>query len=196
MNEFEQTNELLAFFKALADANRLKIIGLLAQEPLSGEQIAEILQLNPSTVSHHLARLNKTGLVTARPQGYYNVYQFETKALEEMAQRLLAKETLPAIVADVDVDAYDKKVLKAHLTPDGKVRSFPMQQKKFEVILRYVVQAFIPGQRYTEKEVNNILRQFNEDTAELRRGLIETGMMDRLRGGQEYWRVEGVNEMA
>ncbi|MBP8001906.1 MAG: metalloregulator ArsR/SmtB family transcription factor [Chloroflexi bacterium] len=190
MESEEYTHELLAFFKALADANRLKIVGLLAQQPLSVEQIAEILNLNASTVSHHLARLNKAGLVTARADGYYNMYQLETKALESMAQRLLAKETLPAIAAEINMDAYDKKVLQTYLTPDGKLKAFPMQQKKFEVILRHAVRFFEPGQRYSEKQVNDILRPFNEDTARLRRSFIEYGLMQRQGGGGEYWRVD------
>ena len=43
----EQIKELLEFFKALADANRLKIIGLLAQDEYPVEQIAEMLGLRP-----------------------------------------------------------------------------------------------------------------------------------------------------
>jgi DNA-binding transcriptional ArsR family regulator len=41
------TDELVQFFKALADANRLKILGLLAQQNLSVEQIAGMLDLRP-----------------------------------------------------------------------------------------------------------------------------------------------------
>ena len=37
--------EVLNLFKALADANRLKIVGLLAQEPRSVEELAELLEL-------------------------------------------------------------------------------------------------------------------------------------------------------
>lgn len=188
MDQREFTNELLNFFKALADANRLKIIGLLAKEPLSVEQLAEMLELTPSTVSHHLARLAKAGLVTARADSYYNIYQMETKTLEQMAQRLLAKETLPAVVADVDVDAYDKKVLSAYLTPEGKIKAFPMQQKKMQAILRLVVESFIPGEHYTEKQVNDILRAYNDDTAKLRRDLIDFGLLKRQNGGRDYWR--------
>ena len=188
MENNEEPNELLAFFKALSDANRLKIVGLLAQQPWSVEQMAEMLALSPSTVSHHLSRLSKVGLVTAQADSYYNIYQLETKALEQMAQRLLAKETLPAVVADVDMDAYDKKVLKAYLTPDGRIKAFPSQQKKFQAILRYVVEAFEPGQRYSEKQVNDILRRFHDDTADLRRSLIDFKLMNREGGGREYWR--------
>ena len=57
-----QVEELLEFFKALADANRLKIVGLLAQDEYTVEEMAEILKLRPSTVSHHLTRLSKAGL--------------------------------------------------------------------------------------------------------------------------------------
>ena len=86
------------------------------------------------------------------------------------------------------MDAYDRKVLNAYMTSDGKVRDFPSQQKKLEVIMRHVAQAFEPGQRYTEKQVNEMLARFNEDTAQLRRSLIDFGLMQRQGGGGDYWR--------
>ncbi len=39
MTDQEQINSLLNFFKALADENRLKIVGLLAQKPSSVEAL-------------------------------------------------------------------------------------------------------------------------------------------------------------
>ena len=60
------SDELVDFFKAFADSSRLKIIGLLAEKPYSVEELASLLNLKPSTVSHHLTRLTKTGLVTMR----------------------------------------------------------------------------------------------------------------------------------
>jgi DNA-binding transcriptional ArsR family regulator len=187
MDETARTEELLAFFKALADGTRLKIVGLLAQEPRTVEQLSALLNLQPSTVSHHLARLGEAGLVSAQAQSYYNVYRLETGAVEEMARRLLAHETLPAIVADVDADAYDKKVLRDFTGPDGRLKQLPLQRKKFEAVLRHVVKPFEVGVRYSEKRVNEILSQYHEDTAALRRGLVDTGMMMRDHG--VYWRV-------
>ena len=67
------SEELVNFFKALADPSRLKIVGLLAQQPYSVEELAALLQLKPSTVSHHLARLSEAGLVSAKVDGYYNI---------------------------------------------------------------------------------------------------------------------------
>ena len=188
LTDRETFEALLEFFKAMADPNRLRIIGLLAQQPLSVEQMAAMLKLRASTVSHHLSYLAHVGLVSARPESYYNVYSFQASMLEKMAQQLLKRETLPAIAADVDVDAYDHKVLKDFCTAEGKIKAFPAQRKKFEAILRYVLQAFEPGTRYSEKEVNQKLAQFNDDTATLRRELVDYHWLKREGGGGAYWR--------
>jgi hypothetical protein len=167
----------------------LKIAGLLAKEALTVEQLAEMLELHPSTVSHHLSRLTRAGLVSARAEGYYSVYSFETKTLENRARRLLERETLPAVTAEVDVDAYDRKVLNTFLTPEGRIKSFPAQQKKYEAILRYVAQSFQAGKRYSEGQVNETLSKFSDDFASLRRDLVAFGYMEREGGGGDYWRV-------
>lgn len=178
---------LLPILKALADANRLKIIGLLAREPLSVEQMADMLELSPSTVSHHLAQLSRAGLVSARAESYYNVYRLESEAFDQVARRLLHRETLASVADSVDADAYDRKVLNNFLDANGRVRTFPAQRKKFEVILRYVLRDFKPGVRYSEKQVNEILGRYHADTATLRRELISYGWLKRESGGGEYW---------
>jgi predicted transcriptional regulator len=187
MNEASPyVEELLAFFKALSNANRLKIVALL----LSVEQMAEILDLNASTVSHHLSKLSKVGLVNARSESYYNMYYLELAALTDMAERILSAEMLPTVAEDVDVAAYDRKVLQSFMDENGRLTTIPAQQKKEEVVLRHIVKVFEPGRRYSEIEVKEILSQFNEDYARLRRDLVEFGFMNREGGGGAYWRVE------
>ena len=189
MNEAELNQELLDFFKALADANRLKIIGILAREPHSVEQLAAMLGLGVSTTSHHLSRLSQAGLVSARTDGHYYYYSLQMEVLEMMAQRLLATEDLPKLSGDADLDAYDRKVLSAFVDKDGKITALPAQEKKFQVILRYVAKAFEPQVRYSEKQVNEILSRYNKDTASLRRSLIENHLMARDSSGSAYWLV-------
>lgn len=187
MSEDERTEQLLAFFKALSDVNRLKIVGLLSQQELSVEQMAEMLNLRASTISHHLSTLVKAGLVSARPESYYNIYRFEKEMLEDMSHRLLARETLPAVAANVDVDAYDKKVLQNYSNPDGSFKSLPVQRKKMLVLLKWIMESFNAEKRYTEKQVNEILERFHEDFVSLRRDLVDTGMLSRDKDGSEYW---------
>ena len=65
-----------------------------------------------------------------------------------------------------------------------------MQKKKFLVLLRYMIREFRHDTLYTEKQVNKILKEFNEDTAQFRRGFVENGFMAREGGGGKYWRID------
>jgi DNA-binding transcriptional ArsR family regulator len=184
--------ELLQFFKAMADENRLKIVGLLAQDSHSGETLADLLGIRPATVSHHLARLAEAGLVSSRMEGHAKLYSLRLDAMHEMANRLLAHDTLPRTAADVDVAAYEQKVLSHFMQPPGtpgpRLTKIPGQQKKFQVVLASIVADFETGRRYSEREVNEILAGYHVDTASLRRAMIEYKLMERA--GGYYWRLE------
>jgi ArsR family transcriptional regulator len=151
-----------------------------------------LLNLGISTTSHHLSKLAKVGLVKAQAESYYSVYSLQTEALGATARRLLSKEDLPQLASDVDRTSYDRKVLAAFSKPDGSFKAFPVQEKKFLVLLRHAVQAFEPGKKYTEKQVNQTLSRFHEDTAQLRRGLVANQLMarDMAVSGGKYWRLE------
>jgi DNA-binding transcriptional ArsR family regulator len=181
------STDLVIFFKALADANRLKMVGLLAQRGYSVEELAALLNLKAPTVSHHLSRLAGAGLVTATAQGYYSIYRLDRAALEAAARSLLADERLAAVTSGVDLDAYNRKVLADFSLPDGTLKEIPAQRKKLEIILRQVVKVFEPGVEYTEKQVNQALARFHADTATLRRELVGYGLMKREGGGGNYW---------
>ena len=179
--------QLLTFFKALADSNRLKIIGLLAQQSYSVEQLSAMLEISPPTVSHHLKLLSEAGLVSARAESYYNLYQLEPSVLEQIAQHLAAQDKLPSMAAEVDLEAYDRKVLRDVLLPDGRLKVIPAQRKKREVVLQHILKQFETGKRYSEKQVNEILSRFHADTATLRREMISYKLMGRAEG--EYWKI-------
>jgi len=181
---------LVTFFKALADASRLKIVGLLAQRPYSVEELAALLDLKPSTISHHLSRLAEAGLVNARAEGYYSVYQLDQAALQSATRGLFSTEQMTAATSEVDLDAYDRKVLADFSLPDGHLKEIPAQRKKLDIILRHVARAFEPGRKYPEKQVNQVLARFHADTATLRRELVGSGLMQRQSG--EYWRGEDI----
>ncbi len=190
MNESENIPELLDFFRALADENRLKIVGLLAQKPSSVTELAQKLGLSVSTTSNHLSMLAYTGLVKAQPDGHYFIYSLQTETLKNMARHLLQEENLPRLSEGQSEDAYERKVLNTFLDREGRIKAFPAQDKKFQVLLRHVLKAFEPGRKYSEQEVNEIMLRFNEDTASLRRGMIEYKYMAREGGGGAYWRID------
>lgn len=179
---------LLEFFKTLADASRLRIVGILATNPCTVEKLAETLDLTPSTVSHHLLRLSKAGLVSAKADGYYSVYSLHTDVLQDMAGKILKTEELPKLAPTEDEDAYEQKVKRTFLDSSGRIKAFPAQEKKYLVLLRYVLESVEHGKVYTEKEISVLLEKFSDDYSKLRRDLVEFGFMKREGGGGSYWR--------
>ena len=71
----------------------------------------------------------------------------------------------------------------------GHLVQIPAQLKKRLVVLEKLVLEFDPGRRYDEREVNQILVEYNDDVATLRRALIEHKLMQRDKG--VYWRIDG-----
>ena len=190
MERDKKTSDLVEFFKMLGEPNRLRIVGLLAQRAYTVEQLGAALGVGVSTVSHHLTRLARAGLVTARSESYYNLYSLKTDALSDMAKTLLAQAQPVRPESERELSDYDRKVLATFTTSDGRIKTFPMQERKFRVLLRHVLQSFSHGVRYPEKRVNEILSKYNEDTARLRRWLVDFGYMAREGGGGKYWRVD------
>lgn len=70
---------------------------------------------------------------------------------------------------------------------DSQLKTIKMKEKSRLVVLREIVKRFEAGKVYTEKEVNEILKNVHDDFVALRRYLIEYGFMDRKPDGSWYW---------
>ena len=80
-------------------------------------------------------------------------------------------------------------VLRAFVTPDGRLSAIPTRIRKRLVVLNELAQEFEIGQTYDETQVNNALRAWHDDVAALRRYLVEEGFLERRDG--RYWRTGG-----
>jgi ArsR family transcriptional regulator, arsenate/arsenite/antimonite-responsive transcriptional repressor len=179
------SHELLDFVKAMADVDRLRIIGILARERANQSEIAGHLSMPLREVVNHLAFLEHVGIITEKG----NLYELNTDKLENLARYQLQEEKREYIPAP-DLDKKSRQVLASCLNPDGTIKQLPTQPGKFKVILEYLIQAFTPSLDYTEKEVNTIIRRFHLDVSGLRRDLVDAGLLDRERDGSRYWRPE------
>src|ERR671913_988280 len=77
---------LSLLFKALADPARLRILGLLAERPLAGHELADRLSLTPPTVSHHMRRLTAAGLVDVTPDAQSRIYSLRMDGIRALSQ--------------------------------------------------------------------------------------------------------------
>lgn len=71
--------------------------------------------------------------------------------------------------------------------PDGPLSEFPTKEKRRVIIIAQLAKRFETGRKYTEEEVNTILKAAFHDYVTLRRYLIEYGFLDRLADGSSYW---------
>ncbi len=182
MDALSRTDEALRLFQALGEANRLRLLGLLAIRPHSVEELSAVLRLRPATVSYHLGRLTQADLVEARAESYYSVYALTPGAIETRARRLLTRRALRHLAADLDLEAFDLQVLHDYTRRDGHLKSIPAQPRKLLAVLRRLALTFRPGRRYREADVHRILRKFHEDAATLQRALVSAGLLKQQAG--------------
>ena len=81
MNAAEELESTAAFFKALGDETRLKIMTLLWFEDLCMCEIVDGLSGASSTISHHLKIMEKGKLIQSKKEGKFTVYSLDKERL-------------------------------------------------------------------------------------------------------------------
>jgi DNA-binding transcriptional ArsR family regulator len=119
--EFQQENLHLqtpAHFKALGDATRQKILGLLGERAATTSQLADILQQPKGTVGHHLRVLQRAGLIRV-------VRTHQVRALTEKYYGLVARHWRAAgVESDVDLTAVMLQQVLSERDPDDCTTTF------------------------------------------------------------------------
>lgn len=86
----QQDNQMIAdALKMLSDKTRYQILQLLKErKSMNGIEIAEQMKLAPSTVSHHMNHLKKSGLVHEEPAGNTKYYSINTHCMKNCIETL------------------------------------------------------------------------------------------------------------
>jgi len=177
--------DILSFVKAMASAERLRIIGVLVRGRATQSEIAEQLGMPVRDVFNHLSFLAEVGVVNETG----GIYDLDEKAIESFARGEFEGKR-PSYESNQEEPEDVRKVLKNFLNADGSLKQIPPMGNKLLIVLNFIVDAFAYDTNYTEKEVNTILRRFHLDTAALRRYLVDNGLMARESDGTKYWRVK------
>ncbi|AKG21967.1 metalloregulator ArsR/SmtB family transcription factor [Calothrix sp. 336/3] len=185
----EQFQNLLRFFKALADESRLKILGILANQEYSVEELAVLLQLKEPTISHHLAKLKELKLVSMRPDGNAHLYQLDIRELQSISQEIFTQERIASLVKDVNTEAWENKVLHTYIEGDiqateviQRLKEIPTSRKKRLVVLKWIANKFDLGVSYQENTVDEILQRYYHDSSTLKRELVNSPFMEKESG--------------
>lgn len=82
-----ETDTAVAAFAALAHPHRLKVFRILveaAPEPLPAGKIADMVGAPPSTLSAHLAQLQRAGLIRSTRERQRILYSFDDKGTQAL----------------------------------------------------------------------------------------------------------------
>jgi hypothetical protein len=167
----------------LADDDRRRVFAALVLGGSTLDEVRVATGLTSRQAATALARLVAGDLVVRDDQGRH-VPLGEAFRLAAIA----AAPERPAPDPTDGVPEDDARILRRYLR-GGRLTQIPPQRARRRVVLDRLAQEFDVGSRYTERQVNGILRRFHEDVASLRRFLVDEGFLDRAAG--EYWRSGG-----
>lgn len=77
-------NKHLDVFRAIADANRRRILDLLLEEEHAVQELASHMDVTMGAVSQHLKILRECGLVTREKRGRHRYYRIHPQQLRDV----------------------------------------------------------------------------------------------------------------
>lgn len=161
---------------------------------MTDNEIAKKMGVAPATVRHQKFTFREKA---KQAKLYLAIYDLafqgmdKNKNLPENKDEILDVHSGAKMVDDryFTTKAEEEQVLAAMFSSlePLKLTTFPAKEKKKIVILKKIAEQFEGDRRYSEKEVNGILKEIFEDFATIRRYLIEYGFMERTNDCKYYW---------
>src|SRR5215218_6398752 len=183
MDEHGNTiDRLVSVFRALGDPVRLRLLGMIAERSYTGKELAEAVRVGAPTISHHMDRLVRSGLVSVERDGQSRIYSLNIASLQALAKLATGPSASTEAIESADAEAAERaKVLRDFFSGE-RLKQIPAQRKKRVIVLQHLLSRFDPDREYSEREVSEILKTANEDFATLRRELVDYGFMTRASG--------------
>ena len=171
----------------LAEEDRLRVVAAIVLGAGTSADIAAATGLPPRAVARAIARLTAGGLVEQPTQT--RGYRVRGEALRDAAAQ---RKPEPA-------GAEGESAVLGRFIRGGKLVSIPTARSKRLLVLDHLAGLFEPGRRFTEAEVNELLRAWHPDYAALRRYLVDEEFLLRDderdpasgRSLKVYWRAGG-----
>lgn len=171
-----QSNLLINFFKAAGQPDRLKILGLLANQPYSTTELTKMLKLKPKVVTRHIRALKLAELIVEDTVAFTSSYRLNQARLDELNHMMEGAESPPSL---------EVRTMNAFVV-NGRLKTIPHKPEERKVILEWIADKFEHNKRYTETEITELIREFYDKPLTLRRVLADNRFL--LHTGRHYWR--------
>ncbi len=152
----------------------------------SDDEIAKALKISISTIRNYRFRFKEK---ERQAKIYIALMQLLKNRQRNSNAKLVAPHNSATTIDEryVITEAERQRVLQNTFTEDGNLKVLPRKEKRKIIVLTEIAKNFKSNQRYTEKEIDRILKRIFDDHVTLRRYLIEYGFLDRNNDGSAYW---------
>lgn len=177
-----QLEKIVGYHKALADPTRLRMLLLLSKGEMHGQALAEKLNLSQPTVTHHASKLRTAALIKERRDKntvYFTLNPEFIREGGEASLRFIFDKGAHEMEVESKEQNLKESVIRNFFAKDGRLRQIPAQYKKKLIALQYIVEQLKPGVVYSEKEINEFIKQYHDDYATIRREFIMHQFMYR-----------------
>ncbi|WP_294343376.1 DUF2087 domain-containing protein [uncultured Clostridium sp.] len=164
---------------------------LLMASGLSDKEIALKLGVSQSTIRNHRFKLREKEKQGRLFLAMMDMISNDTnRKLTKLDKEELCDAHKTATTIDDRYNITDKErkdVIKNYFDENGALKSYPAKEKKKVIVLAEIVKNFTTGKKYSEKEINRILKRVHEDYVTIRRAMIEYGFLERSNDCSNYW---------
>ncbi|AOY74639.1 DUF2087 domain-containing protein [Clostridium formicaceticum] len=173
-------------YNTLTD-NQKELLFLMYSD-VADKEIAKILGISSSTVRHQRFMFREKA---KQAKMYLAIYEQVMEKKSSTDEMIVPIHSNAVMVDDryVTTEKEKEQILKTafeSLSP-LRLKTFPKKEKKKIVILTKISEQLEHGKRYTEKELNQILKEIYDDYVVIRRYLVDYGFMERTNDCKEYW---------
>ncbi len=90
-------------------------------------------------------------------------------------------------INSIEFTEQEKKHTLETFFQDGHLVKLPKKEKRKVIIFLELIKTFDENRIYSEREVNEVIKDIHGDFATIRRYLIDFKLLERSTDGKEYW---------
>ena len=169
----------------LTDPYRLQLVGHLATQAYSLEELSVLLHKKISFTARRLKKLQELGIVKRWIED--QTYSLDMEMLQHFQRSLFNVENKISPLEETALDDEERRILKSFFVR-SRLATIPAGRENLAILVRWFARRFPLNVYYQEAEVNQIIEQYYHDAAFFRKDMVGRGFMQRKNG--VYWRVK------
>ncbi len=158
---------------------------------VSDKEISNRLGIATSTIRNHRFKLREKEKQAKLFLSIMELLSKNTnKKINKLDKGIICDAHKTATTLDSRFDITDEEkvgVISIYMDENGAIKTYPSKEKKKIIVLGEIIKNFKHSKKYSEKDINLILKRIYEDYATIRRALIEYGFLERTKDCSSYW---------